>query len=158
MPYIEGSRRTPLREMVDEVAKNCGQNSMAASACCAAIATIINPPQIIAAGLSALIEELRSRTSDQGSAEDGHKVSGDVNYCISRLIYKFLNMVDMSYARCILGKEVLLVQAESIVARLPTPNKAAGFATLRLVARELDRRFGANYENEKMKLNGDFTD
>jgi len=158
MPYIEGSRRTPLREMIDDLAKNCRQDPMTASVCCAAMAVMSAPPQIVVLGLISLIDELTSRVDPTNAANDPSKVAGDVNYCISRFLYKFLGMDKMSYARCILAKEVILVQAESFVAKLQVANKVAGFSTLRLVARELDRRFSAGYEDSKMTEHGDFID
>lgn len=157
MPYIEKDRREPLRGMVDELVKNCAEDSMKAATCCAAISLLIAPPQIIAAGLNALIDTLRERTNND-DPEAGRKVAGDINYCISRLIFKFLNMGEMSYSRCILGKETILVHAESIVARIQTPNRVPAFSTLRVVARHLDARFGEPYEAVKMAENGDFTE
>lgn len=150
MPYIEKSKREILDPIIDEVINWTQKNGTKASLACASIVTVSSDPSMLSAGITNLIEEFKKSLSNKD------KIAGDINYCISRIIYSVVDYKNPGYEKSVLNAEAILVQTEELIRISNAPNKVMAIATLRLVSKELYRRLAMPYEDLKMTENGDF--
>jgi hypothetical protein len=101
--------------------------------------------------LNFLGEELINRVNnDEG-------IDGDMNFCISRLLVLATDIhTEPRYSKIVWIQKVLEGAKGFIIHFFG--QKLWSLGTLNCVQMELYRRYGASYESEKMKINGDIVD
>ncbi len=148
MPYVLQDRRVGLREPIDSLASTLGEDSQLHELIMR-IALVHEPDSRVTVNT-----ELASRE------RDGDDITGDINFCICRLLVGYTHMhTDPRYHKVNLINKVLR-KAQSMVSdtsrywfSLASIERAA--AVLDDVKMELYRRYAGPYEDEKRKLNGD---